>query len=31
VRLIVDDRLPSNDARPDPDQSVVVVVAPKLT
>ncbi len=31
VRLIVDDRVPAPDARPDPHQSVVVVVAPKLT
>jgi len=30
VRLVVDDRLPANDARPDPHQSVVVVVASTL-
>jgi hypothetical protein len=31
VRLVVDDRPPANEPRPDPEQSVVVVVAPKLT
>jgi serine/threonine-protein kinase len=31
VRLVVDDRLPAHDARPDPQQPVVVVVAPQLT
>jgi eukaryotic-like serine/threonine-protein kinase len=30
VRLVVDDRPPDSDARPDPDEAVVVVVAPTL-
>ena len=30
VRLVVDDRPPASDAGPDPDQAVVVVVAPTL-
>jgi serine/threonine-protein kinase len=31
VRLVLDDRLPAHDARPDPHQPVVLVVAPQLT